>query len=176
MKYTIKRKGRSLRKTKYTKNKKYSKKTKYTRKINRKMRKGGYKFFENLNLDKYAKDPEIQFALQVYFKVPVNNSSQAKEILKANSNMFPSIKDLLKAIGVGTLVKGDRWDDYTEVDFQPTRDMADIDRSVSNQMKELERQSRRVEVIEDAEEKSYRPSRTIRAPAAKKSYNSANRQ
>ena len=56
---------------------------------------------ENFNLDKYAKDPEIQFALQVHFKENVENSDKAREILKANSYLYPSIKELIKEIGIG---------------------------------------------------------------------------
>ena len=181
MKYTIKRKG---------KQRILKRKTRKTKKSKKMARKGGYTFLENLNLDKYAKDPEIQFALQVYFKENVDNYLKAKEILKANNYLYPSIKDLIKEIGVGPDAKesaqtklmdakGDRWNNTSSIDddYQPQQDMKLIDRLVSNEMNELERQSRRVKVIEDEIETSVRrPTRTIKAPGSRRSYNSSNRQ
>lgn len=176
MKYTIKRKRNQKtlrRKTKYTK--------KMKKRIFKRTRKGGYKFLENLNLDKYAKDPEIQYALQVYFNERVDDARKAKEILIANKNLYPSIKDLIKQIGVGTLTKGDRWDDYTSADLQPIRDMDEIDRMVSMKMSELELEKQRRKrdtFLLNQEKKSVTPSRVIRQvyKPPSYSYNSSNRQ
>ena len=75
--------------------------------------------------------------------------------------------------------KGDRWNNTSSIDddYQPQQDMKLIDRLVSNEMNELERQSRRVKVIEDELETSVRrPTRTIKATGSRRSYNSSNRQ
>lgn len=189
-KWKPKKGGKYSKRSKLHKKKSAKSRAKPYRKTKKMIRKGGYTFLENLNLDKYAKDPEIQFALQVYFKENVDNYLKAREILKANNHFYPSIKDLIKEIGVGPDAKesaqtklmdakGDRWNNTSsnDDDYQPQQDMKLIDRLVSNEMNELERQSRRVKVIEDELETSVRrPTRTIKATGSRRSYNSSNRQ
>ena len=84
-------KSKKLRKTK---------KNRYTKK---RTHRGGYTFLENFNLQKYADDPKIQLALESYFNEPnvVGNPEEALKILKANNNLYKSIKDLFIEMGVG---------------------------------------------------------------------------
>lgn len=71
-------------------------------KITRKTR-GGYSWWENINLSRYASDPEIQVGLEHYFNVPkvVGSPAKALQILEGNKNLFSSIKDLKQELGVG---------------------------------------------------------------------------
>ncbi len=83
-----------------------SKKLRKTKKIRftkKKTHRGGYTWLENWNLKNYADDPEVQLALESYFNETnvVGRPEKALKILKANNNLYKSIKDLLLEIGVG---------------------------------------------------------------------------
>jgi hypothetical protein len=92
----------------YKKSKKVFSKNKKLRKsrknIHTKKRthRGGYSWLENWNLQKYADDPKVQVALASYFDEPnvVGSSEKALKILKANNNLYKSIKDLMREIGM----------------------------------------------------------------------------
>lgn len=83
-----------------------SKKLRKTKKIRftkKRTHRGGYTWLENWNLKNYADDPEVQLALESYFNETnvVGRPEKALKILKANNNLYKSIKDLLLEIGVG---------------------------------------------------------------------------
>jgi len=83
-------KSKKLRKTK---------KNRYTKK---RTHRGGYTWLENWNLQKYADDPKVQLALESYFKETnvVGRPEKALRILKANNNLYKSIKDLMREMGI----------------------------------------------------------------------------
>ena len=85
----------------FSKNKKLrkSRKNRHTKK---RTHRGGYSWLENWNLQKYADDPKVQLALESYFNETnvVGSSEKALKILKANNNLYKSIKDLMREIGV----------------------------------------------------------------------------
>jgi hypothetical protein len=85
----------------FSKNKKLrkSRKNRHTKK---RTHRGGYSWLENWNLQKYADDPKVQVALASYFDEPnvVGSSEKALKILKANNNLYKSIKDLMREIGM----------------------------------------------------------------------------
>lgn len=93
----------------YKKSKKVFSKSKKLRKSkkNRSTKKrtvrGGYTFLENFNLKKYSEDPKVQLALESHFNESnvVGNPVKALQILKANNNLYKSIKDLMRDIGLG---------------------------------------------------------------------------
>ena len=82
-----------------------SKKNRSTKNRSTKKRtvRGGYTFLENFNLKKYSEDPKVQLALESHFNEPnvVGNPEKALQILKANNNLYKSIKDLMRDIGLG---------------------------------------------------------------------------
>ena len=83
-----------------------SKKLRKTKKIRftkKRTHRGGYTWLENWNLKKYADDPEVQVALESYFNETnvVGRPEKALKILKANNNLYKSIKDLFLEMGVG---------------------------------------------------------------------------
>jgi hypothetical protein len=88
--YKTKRLSKRLRK---------SRKNRHTKK---RTHRGGYTWLENWNLQKYADDPKVQVALASYFNEPnvVGSSEKALKILKANNNLYKSIKDLMREIGI----------------------------------------------------------------------------
>jgi hypothetical protein len=77
-------------------------KTKKNRSTKKRTHRGGYTWLENWNLQKYADDPKIQLALESYFKETnvVGKPEKALKILKANNNLFKSIKDLMREMGI----------------------------------------------------------------------------
>jgi hypothetical protein len=83
-----------------------SKKLRNTKKIRftkKRTHRGGYTWLENWNLKNYADDPEVQLALESYFNETnvVGRPDKALKILKANNNLYKSIKDLFLEMGVG---------------------------------------------------------------------------
>jgi hypothetical protein len=99
MRYT----KRTYKKSKkvFSKSKKL-RKTKKNRSTKKRTHRGGYTWLENWNLQKYADDPKIQLALESYFKETnvVGKPEKALKILKANNNLFKSIKDLMREMGI----------------------------------------------------------------------------
>ena len=85
----------------FSKNKKLRKSRK-NRSTKKRTHRGGYTFLENFNLKKYAEDPKIQLALESYFNETnvVGRPEKALKILKANNNLFKSIKDLMREMGI----------------------------------------------------------------------------
>jgi len=77
-------------------------KTKKNRSTKKRTHRGGYTWLENWNLQKYADDPKIQLALESYFNETnvVGRPEKALKILKANNNLFKSIKDLMREMGI----------------------------------------------------------------------------
>jgi hypothetical protein len=77
-------------------------KTKKNRSTKKRTHRGGYTWLENWNLQKYADDHKIQLALESYFKETnvVGKPEKALKILKANNNLFKSIKDLMREMGI----------------------------------------------------------------------------
>jgi hypothetical protein len=77
-------------------------KSKKNRSTKKRTHRGGYTWLENWNLQKYADDPKVQVALESYFKETnvVGRPEKALRILKANNNLYKSIKDLMREIGV----------------------------------------------------------------------------
>ena len=89
-------------KSKKLKNKKL-RKSKKNRQTKKRTQRGGYSWLENWNLQKYADDPKVQLALESYFNETnvVGRPEKALKILKANNNLYKSIKDLMREMGVG---------------------------------------------------------------------------
>jgi hypothetical protein len=146
MKHSRKTHRKSFSKSKRTKKSfSKSKKTRTHKKhrfSKKRTHKGGYGFFERMGLKKYANDPEVQLALEAYFNETnvVGNPAHALEILKANDNLYPSITDLLRAIGVGENA------DY--ISKEKLRDYADT----TPAQREAERKASRMEEAKADEE------------------------
>ena len=156
----------------YKKSKKVFSKSKKLRKSikNRSTKKrthrGGYTWLENWNLQKYADDPKVQLALESYFNETnvVGRPEKALKILKANNNLFKSIKDLMREMGISedssqvSKYKLEEYESKTpdrrarerEREKQETRE---IDRELSVDLKKIEIETARRRKAEDDERK-----------------------
>ncbi len=195
----------------YKKSKKIFSKSKKLRKSrkNRHTKKrrqlGGYSWLENWNLQKYADDPKVQVALESYFNETnvVGKPEKALKILKANNNLYKSIKDLMRDMGIAddsTEESKEKLSDYTsktpnirlrerEMEKERTRT---ADKELNTELKRIEMETSRKQRIDEEERsmaeaiqrreaweaqiKTQRKKTGISSTARRSGYSSSNRQ